>query len=81
MPKIRRSGLPTAVYDHLLQRIQDREISEDQLLLLARWLDTAPEVPARRWYKRFPKMILCGEGELVKTFLRVGQLPDGEEIR
>ena len=80
MPKIRRSGLPATVYDHLLERIRDREISEDQLVLLARWLDTSPDVPARKWYKRFPKMIVCGEGELVKTFLRVGQLPSGDEV-
>jgi len=49
--------------------------------LLAEWLDTEPEVPVGKWFKRFPEMIVCGEGELVKTFLRLGQVPAGDEIR
>lgn len=31
-------------------------------------------------FKRFPGMIACGEGELVKTFLRIGQVAAGEEV-
>jgi hypothetical protein len=58
----------------------EREIAPEQLALLARWLDTEPEVPVGRWFKRFSGMIACGEGELVKTFLRLGQSPTGEEI-
>jgi hypothetical protein len=49
--------------------------------LLSRWLDTEPEVPDARWFKRFPEMIVCGEGELVKTFLTSDQLPTGTEIK
>jgi len=26
-------------------------------------------------------MIVCGEGELIKTFLLPGQAPDGQEIQ
>jgi hypothetical protein len=48
--------------------------------LFARWLDTDPEVPAGAWFKRFPEMIVCGEDSLVKTFLRPGQVPAGEEV-
>ena len=81
MPRVRRRNLPRAVLDHLIARIHEREISTDQLTLLARWLDTEPEVPESRWFKRFPGMIACGEGELVKTFLRLGQAPAGEEVR
>ncbi len=51
-----------------------------QLGLLARWLATDPEVPEGRWFKRFPEMIACGEGALVKTFLRAGQVPVGDEV-
>jgi len=47
---------------------------------LAAWLDTQPDVPAGRWFKQFPAMIVCGEGELVKTFLVTGQIPEGEEV-
>jgi len=81
MPEIRRRNIPRAVLDHLLDRIQEREIPADQLGLLAQWLDTAPIVPAGKWFKRFPKMILCGQGEMVKTILRPGQAPDGSEVK
>jgi len=48
--------------------------------LFADWLDSEPEVPNERWFKRFPGMIVCGEGELVKTFLTSGQAPIGTEL-
>jgi hypothetical protein len=80
VPKIRRHNVPPALFQHLLQRIQERNIPASQLELLAKWLDTAPEVPIGLWYKRFPAMIVCGEGELVKTFLLPGQVPKGERI-
>ena len=80
MPKIRRSELPEALLRHLLLRVREREIAHDQIILLAQWLDTQPEVPAGRWFKKFPGMTVCGEGELIKTFLQPGQLPDGEEL-
>lgn len=80
MPKVRRQSLPPALLQHLLDRIQQRSISASQLGLLAAWLDTQPEVPVGRWFKRFPGMTACGEGELVKTFLVPGQIPEGEEM-
>jgi hypothetical protein len=80
MPRVRREGIPEAVMAHLIKRVREREVSPSQLGLLAQWLDSDPEVPEGKWFKRFPEMIVCGEGELVKTFLRSGQLPIGEEI-
>ena len=80
MPKILRRNLPRPLFAHLLERIQQRLISAEQLVLMIAWLDTAPEVPNGKWFKRFPDMIVCGEGELVKTFLVPGQVPVGEEI-
>ncbi len=47
---------------------------------MAAWLDREPEVPEGEWYKRFRGMIVCGEGELVKTFLIPGQLPKGKRV-
>lgn len=79
MPKVRRRNLPPALLQHLLDRVQDRCISATQLGLLAEWLDVEPEVPLGPWFKRFPGMIVCGEGELIKTFLVPGQVPFGEE--
>lgn len=80
MPKVRRQNLPPALLQHLLDRIQQRHIPANELGLLAVWLDTHPEVPTGRWFRRFPGMTVCGESELVKTFLTPGQLPEGEEI-
>ncbi len=80
MPRIRRQNLPPALLNHLLDRIQSRRISADQLGLLADWLDTQPEVCIGKWFKRFPGMTVCGEGELVKTFLLPGQAAEGQEI-
>ena len=81
MPKIRRRNLPPALLQHLVDRIHAREISPEQLGAFAQWLDSEPEVPLGRWFKRFSGMTVCGEGELVKTFLRTGQIPSGEEVR
>ncbi|HVM62622.1 MAG TPA: hypothetical protein VMV72_17305 [Verrucomicrobiae bacterium] len=81
MPKVRRRNIPPALFNHLLDRIAKRSIAADQLGLLAEWLDTEPDVPERKWFKRFPGMTVCGEGELVKTFLTSGQVPKGQEIK
>ena len=80
MPKIRRHNLPPALLNHLLDRIRLRKISAEQLGLLADWLDAEPEVLEGKWFKRFSGLIVCGEGELVKTFLAANQIPIGTEL-
>jgi len=81
VPKVRRTNVPPALFQHLLNRIQERKISAEQLVLLATWLDSNPEVPEGEWFKRFSGMIVCGVGELVKTFLLPDQHPKGEPIQ
>lgn len=68
------------LFQHLLVRARERQVSRDQILLFASWLDSNPEVPEGEWFNRFPGLIACGEGELVKTFLVSGQVPHGEEV-
>lgn len=80
MAKIRRQNLPPALFRHLVERVHSREVSIEQLALLADWLKSHPEVSPGRWFKRFPELIVCGEGELIKTFLLPGQTPTGEDI-
>ena len=80
MPKVRRKQLPPALLNHLLDRVQDRRISVDQLGLLADWLALEPDVPVGRWFKRFPGLTVCGEGEWVKTLLAPGQIQEGMEV-
>ena len=80
MPRVRRKDVPPALFRHLLDRIQDRQIDGAQLRLLAAWLDMEPEVPEGPWFKRFPGMTVCGEGELVETFLLPGQSAKGSRL-
>jgi hypothetical protein len=80
MPKVRRENIPPALLNHLLDRIRQRHISADQLGMLADWLDTQPEVPNGKWYRKFPAMTVCGDGELIRTFLSSGQAPEGRDI-
>ena len=80
MPKVRRQKLPEALLRHLLTRVRQREIPDSQIMLLARWLDTEPEVPKGKWFKRFSGMTVCGEGELIKTFLQSSQIAAGKEL-
>jgi GNAT superfamily N-acetyltransferase len=81
MPRIRRKGLPSQLLDHLLDRAFERKISGEQFELLAEWLRTDPEVSEGKWFKKFSGMTVCGEGELIKTFLQPRQLPTGEELK
>ena len=81
MPKVRRQNVPPALLQHLLDRVQSRKISASQLALLAMWLDGEPEVPEGLWYKRFSGMTVCGEGELIKTFLLPAQAPKGKHVQ
>lgn len=80
MPKVRRQTLPPAHFQHLLDRIQSRKIPASPLELLAKWLDTESDVPDGPWYKRVSGMTVCGEGELIKTFLLPGQHPKGHRV-
>ena len=80
MPKVRRQNFPPALFQHLIERIQSRKIPASQLELLAAWLDTEPEVPEGLWYKRFSGVAVCGEGDLVKTFLLPGQVAKGRRL-
>ena len=80
MPKIRRHKPPQALLAHLLARMRQRNISWEQIVRLARWLDTEPEVPKEKWFRRFAGFTVCGEGELIKTFLLPGQAPEGREV-
>ncbi len=66
---------------HLLDRVHLRHISVVQLVLFSNWCLREPEVPVGEWFKRFPGMTACGEGELVKTFLLPGQAPHGQEVQ
>lgn len=74
------SRLPTALRDHLVQRMHDRNISLEDLNRLRLWMETKPEVPEGPWYKDFGSFKLCGQGEFPKTFLLSGQPAVGRKL-
>ncbi len=79
MPKLRKPP-PPGILDHLLKRFRDGRIAVEDFTELKHWLESEPDVPAGRWYKRFRRFTLAGEGEFPKTFLTRGMAPDGEEV-
>jgi hypothetical protein len=81
MPKIQRSDLPEALFRHLLDRVRTRSITEENLLQLLHWIETNPTVPSGPWFKRFGAFTACGDGALLKTFLRSEHSATGTESK
>ena len=75
MPKIQFANLPRPVWQHLLQRVDERRISIANLLALQEWVKTGPVAPAGDWYKDFGSFILSGTGQFPKTVLEKGMKP------
>ena len=80
MPKIQFSDLPRAVWRHLLERVEERRISLNDLMTLQAWVRTGPSAPEGDWYKDFGSFILCGSGKFPKTVLEKGMKAFGDPI-
>ena len=80
MPKIRFSKLPQALWQHLLERVQQRDIALEDLLHLQEWVKSEPVAPDGDWYKDFGSFKICGQGPYPKTFLVRGQAAKGSAI-
>jgi len=80
LPKIRFSELPRALWDHLLERVQQREISLVDLGRLQEWVKSEPQAPHGDWYKDFGSFKLCGSGEYPRTVLPKNMKAFGEKI-
>jgi len=81
MPKIEWTNLPEAIRKHLLLRLKERKITEDDLYQLKLWRDSDPDAPEGAWYKDFGSFKVCGEGRYPKTFLLRGQVATGEPLQ
>jgi hypothetical protein len=68
------------VWQHLLERVDERQISLVDLVALQEWVKTSPVAPEGDWYKDFGSFILCGSGQLPKTVLAKGMKPFGSPI-
>jgi hypothetical protein len=80
MPKIQWTDLPAALRQHLFDRLEERQISAEDLYQLKVWAESEPEAPEGPWYKDFGSFKLCGEGRFPKTFLLKGQAPKGRAL-
>ena len=80
MPKIRKPP-PQGILNHLIKRYRENRISSDDFLELKHWLESDPEVPHGKWYKRFKTGTLAGEGEMPSTFLALGMAVEGQEVQ
>ena len=69
LPAIRFSELPPSLWQHLLERVKQREISLNDLQQLQAWAQSNPEAPDGEWYKDFGSFKLCGTGQYPKTVL------------
>lgn len=81
MPKIRFSSLPRPVWEHILARVAERQISIQDLRRLQDWVNAGPWAPEGDWYKNFGSFLICGTGEFPKTVLARGMTPFGIEIQ
>jgi hypothetical protein len=80
MPKIQWTNLPTALREHLFDRLAEREITVEDLHQLKLWRESAPDAPEGEWYKDFGSFKICGSGKFPKTFLLKGQAPRGKAL-
>lgn len=80
MPKVKRMGLPRDLMAHLLDRVFRRNLTEEELYQVLHWLETDPTVPEGKWFKRFGKITVVGEGELVKSLFTPQQTAHGTEV-
>jgi len=65
---------------HLVDRFREGRISVDDFDALQDWLNSNPEVPTGKWYKKFQNFTLAGEGAIPKTFLTPEMVPHGAEV-
>jgi hypothetical protein len=80
MPQIQWTNLPLALRQHLFDRLEERQITVEDLYKLKLWRESEPEAPDGPWYKDFGSFKICGEGRFPKTFLMKGQVAKGKPL-
>ena len=80
MPRIQWTGLPSALRDHLFERLREGKITAEDLYQLKAWRESGPDAPDGPWYKDFGSFKICGVGKYPKTFLLRGQAAKGQGL-
>lgn len=81
MPKISWQSLPLRLKEHLVERLREREITQEDLRSLRAWIAADPDVPDGPWWKDFGTFKLTGEGRYPKTFLTRDQTAFGRKVQ
>jgi hypothetical protein len=77
--KIRKPP-PPGVLNHLVKRYRDGRIDASDLIELKHWMESDPDVPPGKWFKRFKSGTLAGSGDTPSTFLAPGMAVEGSEV-
>ena len=80
MPRIRWSGLPPALRDHLFERLRERKITAEDLYQLKAWRESNPDAPEGLLVQGLRFIQICGDGKYPKTFLLAGQAAKGQKL-
>jgi hypothetical protein len=80
MPKIQWTELPLPLRQHLFDRLEQRQITVEDLYQLKLWRESDPDAPEGEWYKDFGTFKICASGRFSKTFLLKGQAARGKPI-
>jgi len=64
MPKIQWTNLPPALRRHLFERLEERQITAEDLYKLKLWRESEPDAPDGPWHKDFGSFKICGEGRV-----------------
>ena len=80
MPKFQWTDLPPALRQHLFDRLEERQITVEDLYQLKLWRESEPDAPDGFWYKDFGSFKICGEGRFPKTFLTRKQVAKGKPL-
>jgi hypothetical protein len=80
VPKIQWTNLPSALREHLFDRLVERQITAEDLYQLKLWRESEPDAPEGERYKDFGSFKICGEGKFPKTFLMKGQAARGRAL-
>ena len=68
------------MWQHILERVQERQITLADLSRLQDWVKTEPFASEGDWYKDFGSFKLCGTGPWPTTVLTREMKPFGHEI-
>ena len=81
MPQIETwSNLPAAIRNHLVERMNDRNISVADLNQLRVWIETKPEVPEGDGTRISGHSKCAAKVGTPKTFLLPGQVASGYKL-